>query len=307
VFYLMGIGNRMGAVGRFVDVIQNASASSERVMEVLEEPRKIRGGTRRLTAHGGAHVAFEAVAFNYPGGGEPVLRNISFEASPGQTVAIVGATGAGKSTLVHLIPRFYDPSSGVIRIDGMDVRELALDDLRHAVGMIFQETVLFTATVSENIAYGRPEATPEQIVAAARAAHAHEFITQLEHGYDTVIGERGVSLSGGQKQRLAIARAFLLDPRILILDDATSSLDSKTERLIQQDMRRVCLGRTAFVIAHRLATVRHAEQIIVLRDGRIVERGTPAELINQGVWFKDLFREQGDDRPLAKLPDGAKS
>jgi ATP-binding cassette subfamily B protein len=307
VFYLMGIGNRMGAVGQFVNVVQNASASSERVMEVLEEPLKIQGGTRRLAADGGARVTFERVAFGYPGGGEMVLRGISFEAKPGQTVAIVGATGAGKSTLVHLIPRFYDPSAGVVRIDGVDVRELVLDDLRHAVGMIFQETVLFTATVSENIAYGRPEATREQIVAAARAAHAHEFITPLANGYDTVIGERGVSLSGGPKQRLAIARAFLLDPRILILDDATSSLDSKTERLIQEDMRRVCLGRTAFVIAHRLTTVRHAEQVIVLRNGRIVERGTPAELMNQGAWFKDLFREQRGDGRSEKLSAGAKA
>ena len=222
-------------------------------------------------------------------------------------MAIVGATGAGKSTLVHLIPRFYDPSSGVVRIDGVDIREFDVCGRRRAVGMIFQETVLFTATVSENIAYGRPDATPEEIVAAARAAHAHEFITQLAHGYDTVVGERGVSLSGGQKQRLAIARAFLLDPRILILDDATSSLDSKTERLIQEDMRRVCLGRTAFVIAHRLTTVQHAEQVIVLRDGLIVEQGTPAELMSRGVWFKDLFRDQWDDRQAEKLSTGVPS
>jgi len=304
VFYLMGIGNRMGAVGQFVNVIQNASASAERVMEVLEEPLKIQSGTRHLGTQAGARVAFDAVAFAYPSGGEMVLRDISFDANPGQTVAIVGATGAGKSTLVHLVPRFYDPSSGTIRIDGVDIRELDLHELRRAVGMIFQETVLFTATVSENIAYGRPEATPEQIVAAARAAHAHEFIIQLDHGYDTVIGERGVSLSGGQKQRMAIARAFLLDPRILILDDATSSLDSKTERLIQEDMRRVCLGRTAFVIAHRLTTVRHAEQVIVLRNGRVVEQGTPAELMKHGTWFKDLFREQWDDGPSTKLSTG---
>jgi ABC-type multidrug transport system fused ATPase/permease subunit len=245
-----------------------------------------------LKADGGARVTFEKVAFAYPAGGAATLQDVSFEASAGQTVAIVGATGSGKSTLVHLIPRFYDPTAGRVLIDGVDVREYVLDDLRHAVGMIFQETVLFTATVAENIAYGRPDATREQIAAAARAAHAHDFITQLANGYDTVIGERGVSLSGGQKQRLAIARAFLLDPSILILDDATSSLDSKTERLIQEDMRRVCLGRTAFVIAHRLTTVRHAEHVIVLREGRIVEQGTPAELISRGVWFKELFREQ---------------
>jgi ATP-binding cassette subfamily B protein len=294
VLYLMGIGNRMNPVGQFVNIIQNASASSERVMEVLEEPLKIHGGTQRMTREGGATVSFESVSFRYPSGDETMLQDITFEAKSGQTVAVVGATGAGKSTLIHLIPRFYDPTGGVVRIDGVDVREFVLDDLRHAVGMIFQETVLFTATVSDNIAYGRPEATPQQIEAAARAAHAHEFVSQLVNGYDTVVGERGVSLSGGQKQRLAIARAFLLDPRILILDDATSSLDSKTERLIQEDMRRVCLGRTAFVIAHRLTTVRHADQVIVLRNGRIVERGTPAELMSHGVCFKELFRDLGD-------------
>jgi ABC-type multidrug transport system fused ATPase/permease subunit len=275
-------------------------------MEVLEEPLKIEGGSRFLPREGGARVTFESVAFQYPHGGEPVLQDISFEATAGQTVAIVGTTGAGKSTLVHLIPRFYDPTSGVVRIDGVDVREFVLDDLRRAVGMIFQETVLFTATVSENIAYGRPDATQEQIVAAARAAHAHEFITQLTNGYDTVVGERGVSLSGGQKQRVAIARAFLLDPRILILDDATSSLDAKTERLIQEDMRRVCLGRTAFIIAQRLTTVRHAEKVIVLQKGRIIEQGTPAELMSHGVWFKELFRGQWDDATSANLSPGVK-
>jgi ABC-type multidrug transport system fused ATPase/permease subunit len=307
VFYLMGIGNRMGAVGQFVNIVQTASASAERVMEVLEEPLKMQGGTRRLATEGGARVEFEGVSFQYPNGSGPALREISFVARPGQTVAVLGATGAGKSTLVHLVPRFYDPTSGVVRIDGVDVRELDLRELRRAVGMIFQETVLFSATVSDNIAYGRSEATQEQIVAAARAAHAHEFITGLERGYDTVIGERGVSLSGGQKQRLAIARAFLLDPLILILDDATSSLDSKTERLIQEDMRRVCYGRTAFVIAHRLTTVLHADHAIVLQDGRIVEQGTPADLMKQGASFKELFREQWDDRQAAGLSTGGKS
>lgn len=261
-------------------------------MEVLEEPLKLQSGTRQLPHEGGARVAFEKVSFAYPEGSAAALHDISFEVKSGQTVAIVGATGSGKSSLVHLIPRFYDPTSGVVRIDGVDVRELDLSGLRRAVGMIFQETVLFSATVSDNIAYGQPEASQEQIIAAAKAAHAHEFISRLENGYDTVIGERGVSLSGGQKQRLAIARAFLLDPRILILDDATSSLDSKTERLIQEDMRRVCIGRTAFVIAHRLTTVQHADRVIVLKNGSIVEQGTPAELIKQGVWFRELFHDQ---------------
>jgi ATP-binding cassette, subfamily B, multidrug efflux pump len=306
VFYIMGINNRMGAIGQFVNVIQNASASSERIMEVLEDPLKVQSGNRRLNTQGGAVVVFDKVSFTYPAGGRAILQDVSFEAKTGQTVAVVGATGAGKSTLVHLIPRFYDPTSGVIRIDGFDVRELDLIELRRSVGMIFQETVLFSATVTDNIAYSRPDATQEQVVAAARAAHAHEFITELENGYDTVIGERGVSLSGGQKQRLAIARAFLLDPRILILDDATSSLDSKTERLIQEDMRRVCLGRTAFVIAHRLTTVQHADLTIVLKDGRIVEQGTCAELIKTGVVFNELFHEQLTDRLMDTSLTGAK-
>ena len=297
VFYLMGISNRMGAIGQFVNVVQNASASAERIMEVLEEPQGIRGGARTLPTEGGATVKFENVDFSYPGGA-PALQGISFEAKAGQVVAIVGETGAGKTTLVHLIPRFYDPTAGVVRIDGIDVREFGLNDLRRSVGMIFQETVLFSTSVGENIAYGRPGATREQIVAAAKAAHADEFIVQLENGYDTIIGERGVSLSGGQKQRLAIARAFLLDPRILIMDDATSSLDSKVERRIQEDMRRVCLGRTALVIAHRLTTVQHADQVLVLKGGRIVERGTPAELMSREGLFKELFHglEDGDER-----------
>jgi ABC-type multidrug transport system fused ATPase/permease subunit len=313
VFYLMGLSNRMNAIGQFVNIIQNASASGERIMEVLEEPRGIRGGERRLTGTGGAEVRFEGVGFSYAGAG-PALHDISFAAKPGEVVAIVGETGAGKSTLVHLIPRFYDPTSGVVRIDGVDVRELELNELRRSVGMIFQETVLFSTSVAENIAYGRPGATQEQIVAASRAAHADEFITQLDNGYDTIIGERGVSLSGGQKQRLAIARAFLLDPRILIMDDATSSLDSKIERRIQEDMRRVCLGRTAIVIAHRLTTVQHADQVLVLKDGKVIERGTPAELMSREGLFKELFRgtHDGDERwtspadvsrdPISTLP-----
>ena len=302
VILLSSISNRMGAVSQFVGTMQNASASSERVMEVLEEPLKMQGGTRRPAAKGGGQVTFENVSFQYPSGRAPVLREISFAALAGQTIAIIGATGAGKSTLVHLIPRFYDPTAGVVRIDGIDVRELDLRELRRSVGMIFQETVLFSATVAENIAYGRSDATMAQIVAAARAAHAHEFILGLAKGYQTVIGERGVSLSGGQKQRLAIARAFLLDPSILILDDATSSLDSKTERLIQEDMRRVCFGRTAFVIAHRLTTVQHADVILVLRDGRLVEQGTPADLMKSDGWFRELFRDQGHQALEAPKP-----
>jgi ABC-type multidrug transport system fused ATPase/permease subunit len=288
----MGLGNRVNGVGQLVNIIHNASASSGRIMEVLEEPLRIQGGTKLLPATGGAEITFAKVCFSYPEGKVAALHDITFEGKPGQTVALVGATGSGKSTLVHMIPRFYEPVSGAILIDGIEISQLDLTNLRRSVGMIFQETVLFSTTVAENIAYGRPEARRDEIIAAAKAAHAHEFISTLEKGYETVVGERGVSLSGGQKQRLAIARAFLLNPRILILDDATSSLDSKTERLIQEDMRRVCVGRTAFVIAHRLTTVQHADQVLVLKDGHIVERGTPHELIENGTYFKELFKEQ---------------
>lgn len=295
VFYLMGLGNRMSAIGQLANIVQNAAASAERVTEVLREPPALRGGTRRFDRAREAEVGFEHVSFRY-GGDLAALEDISFTARAGQTVAVVGATGSGKSTLVHLIPRFYDPIVGTVRINGTDVREFELGELRRSVGMIFQETVLFSASVSENIAYGRPEATRERIEAAARAAHAHEFIVGLENGYETAVGERGVSLSGGQKQRLAIARAFLLDPQLLILDDATSSLDAKTERLIQEDMRRICLGRTAFVIAHRLTTVQHADWVIVLKEGRLVEQGSPVDLQARGGHFSELFRAQREER-----------
>jgi len=193
---------------------------------------------------------------------------------------------------VNLIPRFYDATSGRVSIDGVEVRELNLGELRRSVSVIFQETFLFSTSVRENIAYGRPQATQMEVEAAATAAQAHDFIGELERGYDTIVGERGVSLSGGQKQRIAIARAFLMDPRVLILDDATASVDSQTERLIQEAMRRLCAGRTAFVIAHRFSTVKHADQILVLQAGRIVERGTHDELIKSGGYYSEIFAEQ---------------
>jgi ABC-type multidrug transport system fused ATPase/permease subunit len=193
---------------------------------------------------------------------------------------------------VNLIPRFYDVAGGRVLLDGVDVRELKLEQLRRTVSVVFQETFLFSATVAENIAYGRPAATRGEIEAAAHAAHAHEFIKELESGYETLIGERGVTLSGGQKQRVAIARAFLMNPRILILDDATASVDSETERLIQEAMRQLSVGRTTFVIAHRFSTVQHADQILVLREGRIVERGRHPELIRCGGFYSEIFEQQ---------------
>jgi ATP-binding cassette subfamily B protein len=290
VFYLMAIGHRVGAVGQFTNILQNASASAERVLEVIHETQSIKSGKRDLPP-GRGEVRFENVSFNYTDG-KASLTEVSFEVKPGQTVAIVGPTGSGKTTLVNLIPRFYDPVSGRVLVDGMDVRELKLNQLRRSVSIMFQETFLFSASVAENIAYGKPQATRADIERCARAAQAHEFICEMEDGYATVIGERGISLSGGQRQRVAIARAFLMDPRILILDDATASVDAKTERQIQEAMRLLCEGRTTFVIAQRFSTVQHADAILVLKKGRIVERGTHAELIQSSGFYHEIFEQQ---------------
>src|ERR1051326_4659680 len=290
VFYLMAIGHRVGAVGQFTNILQNASASAERVLEIIEEPQLIKSGQRDLPA-GRGEVRFENVSFNYTNG-KASLSEITFEARAGQTVAIVGPTGSGKTTLVNLIPRFYDPASGRVLVDGADVRDLKLDQLRRRVSVIFQETFLFSASVAENIAYGKPQATRKEIEECAHAAQAHEFIQALDETYDTIIGERGISLSGGQRQRLAIARAFLMDPRILILDDATASVDAKTERLIQEAMRLLCKGRTTFVIAQRFSTVQHADVILVFKQGRIVERGAHYELVERGGFYREVCEQQ---------------
>jgi ABC-type multidrug transport system fused ATPase/permease subunit len=290
VFYIMTVGHRVGMIGQFTNIVQNASASAERILEIIREPRTLRDGKRSLPKGAGA-VEFRDVSFNYTGA-RASLSDMSFRTEPGQTIAIVGPTGSGKTTLVNLVPRFYDPSSGQVLIDGVDLRELQLSELRRAVGVIFQESFLFSTTVAENIAYGRPGAARADIEQCAQAAQAHEFISELEHGYDTIIGERGVSLSGGQRQRIAIARAFLMNPRILILDDATASVDPATEHAIQTAMRRLCEGRTTFVIAQRFSTVHHADLILVLKEGRIVERGTHKELIRQSGFYREVFEQQ---------------
>jgi ABC-type multidrug transport system fused ATPase/permease subunit len=296
VFYLMTIGHRVGLVGQFTNILQNASASAERILEILHEPQRLHNGKKSLPPGRGA-VVFDKVSFHYREG-KASLKQVSFQAEPGKTYAILGPTGSGKTTLVNLIPRFYDVSEGRVLVDGMDVRELKLPELRQKVGVIFQETFLFSATVAENIAYGKPDAREEEIERCARAAQADSFIRELENGYQTVIGERGVTLSGGQKQRIGIARAFLMDPRILILDDATSSVDSQTERFIQEGLRRLTAGRTTFIIAHRFSTLQLADEILVLKDGRLVERGAPIELMRQSGFFREIFEHQTEATPV---------
>ena len=279
-------------------VAQQSLAAAERVFEVLDHPTEVARdtGTRVIGSFQGT-IEFDRVGFAYDG--DPVLRDVTFTARRGEVVALVGPSGAGKSTLVDLIPRFYEPTSGRIRIDGVDTREIALGSLRALAGIVSQDTVLFNDTVRNNLAYGAPGRwSAEQIEEAARAANAHEFIATLPDGYETVLGERGTRLSGGQRQRLAIARALLTDPPILILDEATSALDTESERLVQEAIDRLLAGRTVFVIAHRLSTIQHATQILVLERGRIVERGTHADLIAAGGVYRRLHELQFADRAV---------
>lgn len=266
---------------------QSSLASAERLFEILDSPAEFQRdrGTRDRAAFD-RDIRFEKVSFAYDG--NPVLSGIDLEVRKGEVVALVGPSGAGKSTLVDLIPRFYEPAAGRILLDGIDTREIKLPGLRALTGIVSQETVLFNDTARSNIAYGAPDKyTQEQIEAAAKAGNAHDFIMELPHGYDTVLGERGTRLSGGQRQRLAIARALLSDPPILILDEATSALDTESERLVQEAVDRLLQGRTVFVIAHRLSTIVHADQIVFLDRGEIVERGTHAELLaKRGAYYR---------------------
>lgn len=290
--YLGQLVNPIRRFGVIIPALAIAAAAGERIFEILDARSEV---SETPDAHPlppvQGRVRFENVSFAYFGR-HVVLKDISFEAQPGQVIALLGATGSGKTTITNLIPRFYDPASGRITIDGHDIRDVTLASLRDQIGIVLQETTLFAATLRENIAFGCPDAGDEEIVAAARAAQAHDFILATPHGYDTPVGERGVTLSGGQKQRVAIARALLKNPRILILDDATSSVDTETEQLIQKALHELMRGRTSFVIAQRLSTVRMAALILVLEKGRIAVRGTHEELLRTSGLYADIHDRQ---------------
>jgi ATP-binding cassette subfamily B protein len=279
-------------LGMIIPAVAIAGAASERIFEILDTIPEVKDepGAQPLPILQGC-VRFERVSFSY--GQRQVLKEVDFEVEPGQVVALLGPTGSGKSTIISLIPRFYDPTFGCIRLDGYDIRKATLQSLRSQIGIVLQEATLFAATIRENIAFGcAGAASDEQIIAAAKAAQAHDFILKMPQGYDTKVGERGVTLSGGQKQRLAIARALLLDPRLLILDDATASVDTETEQLIQLALENLIRGRTTFVIAHRLSTVRRADLILVLEAGRIAARGTHSSLLSSSKLYAEIYRRQ---------------
>ncbi len=282
--------------------LQSATAGARRVLAVLDTKPDVVEASDAVEFSGRArgHVRFEGVDFGYRHG-QPVLRDFNLDVPAGQTVALVGASGAGKTTVASLLLRFYDPDAGRVRLDGRDLSALTLASLRRNIALVLQEPVLFGTTIGENIAYGRPGATFDEIRQAAQAAGAHDFITSLPHGYDSAIGERGAMLSGGQRQRLSIARAFLKDAPILILDEPTSALDAETEAMLLETLRRLMRGRTTLIIAHRLSTVRDADRIVVLQEGRIVESGTQADLLARGSVYARLHRLQFDREPAGSI------
>jgi ATP-binding cassette subfamily B multidrug efflux pump len=291
--YLVYVFFPLGQLGFIISLMSQASASASRIFEILDAKSDItdKPGAITLPPIQG-HVEFKDVTFRYFGSGSAVLSHVSFVAEPGQTIALLGATGSGKSTIINLIPRFYDASEGAVLIDGYDIREVTIDSLRSQIGIVLQETNLFSGTIRDNIAFGRPDATIEQVQAAARAASAHDFIMAFAQGYDTPVGERGATLSGGQKQRIAIARALLLDPRLLILDDSTSSVDLVTEYNIQKALDNLMRGRTSFVIAQRISTVLNADQILVLDQGRIAARGKHEDLLETSPIYAEIYHSQ---------------
>lgn len=295
--YVFLIAQPIRFLGFVILLITQAISSGRRVFEILDAPEIIADKPDAVVLDDiQGIVQFTNVNLTYPNTTQPVLKDVNFTAHPGEVVAIVGATGSGKSSLVNLIPRFYDVTDGSVTIDGYDVRDVKLTSIRDRIGVVLQSSLLFSATIRENIAYGKPNASEDEIIAAAKAANAHGFITEFPDGYDTRVGERGVTLSGGQKQRVAIARALLINPRILILDDSTSSVDTKTEYTIQQALNIIMRGRTTFIIAQRLNSVKDADQILVLKDGEIIERGRHDHLLSLNGYYAETYRLQLADQ-----------
>ena len=298
--YLTMLLEPFAVLAESATALQGGLAGLDRVLDLLEEPREMPDVPGALAVRPGGvegRITIDHVDFQYPEGSELVLKDLCLEAEAGQTIALVGPSGAGKTTLCNLVARFYDPSGGRIALDGVDLREIELDGFRRLLGIVEQDIFLFDGTIAENIGYSARHASPEEIEQAARIAHAHEFVAALPQGYETLIGERGVKLSGGQRQRLAIARAVLADPRILILDEATSNLDTESERLIQHSLQSLMRGRTCFVIAHRLSTIVGADRIVVIEHGRIVESGTHEELMSASGRYRQMVRRQmGSDQ-----------
>jgi ATP-binding cassette, subfamily B, multidrug efflux pump len=291
--YVIYVFFPLGQLGFIISLMAQASASSTRVFEILDAKSDVSNKNDAIDLPQiQGQVEFKDVSFRYFGSGDPVLQAVSFEAKPGQTVALLGATGSGKTTIINLIPRFYDVSEGEVLIDGHDVRDVTLDSLRSQIGIVLQETNLFSGSIRDNIAFGRPDATLEDVVNAAKASAAHDFILSFPDGYDTPVGERGATLSGGQKQRIAIARALLLNPRLLILDDSTSAVDLVTEYKIQKALDNLMKGRTSFVIAQRISTVLNADLILVLERGTVVASGTHEELMESSPIYAEIYHSQ---------------
>ena len=310
--YLLMLSAPVQQLSWLVNTAGEAEAGAQRILEILEHDPEIQTPAEAVVLPPlKGRVEFQGVCLRYQDEKMDALSDIDLTVEPNRLVALIGQTGSGKTSLVNLIPRFYDVSVGAVLVDGVDVRRAELGSLRRQIGIVLQTSLLFSDSIRENIAYGRPDATNEEIHAAARAAQAHDFIVKFPDGYDTLVGERGVTLSGGQRQRIAIARALLMDPRILILDDSTSSVDTQTEKLIQEALDRLMEGRTTFVIAHRLATVRRADLILVMEDGRIVQRGRHAELLAQEGLYREihdlqLLQRDGyqEEEPQEALPAG---